>query len=274
MGDQLIVERDQILLFSLSGIAALLVLCIAGFSLLDQSVYVPSTPQEFIPGAVSQDVISFVCGMGLIACIVLIRRGVNSAWLIWLGLLGYLFYAYALYSFDRVYNFFFLGYVAIIGLCVYAIICFFMRARLDFVRPIDTQPKGLRVGAVVLFLVLTLMFFGLWMSILIPAMQSRVPADGTPIFVLDLAFVLPLMLIEAWMLARRVPLGDVLVIPLLMKIGTLGVSVMLGALIAPLFNQPLEFGSIAIYALLGVGPLALVIPFFKSMQITPLQPDA
>jgi hypothetical protein len=41
------------------------------------------------------------------------------------------------------------------------------------------------------------MFAGLWLSILLPSMATRVPPDGNAIFVQDLAFVLPLLAVTA-----------------------------------------------------------------------------
>ena len=100
-------------LFVLSALAALITLGIAGYSLVDQSVYQPSTPESLMPGAVSQDMVSFLAAAGLFLCIIFIRRGREVDWLIWVGLLGYLFYAYALYCFEGVYNHLYLSLIHI-----------------------------------------------------------------------------------------------------------------------------------------------------------------
>ncbi len=268
-------RSDRKILFLLSGLVSLLTLGVAGYSLANLSVYQPSTPDALLPGAASQDIVSLAAAIGLIFCIFFIQRGADSAWLIWVGLLGFLFYAYALYCFERLYNPLFLFYIAILGLTVYSLIGFFMRADLTAVRPKDgrnppTNPPHRnppRWGAAVLFLVLVAMFVFLWLSILLPAMRSRIPPDGSTIFVLDLAFFLPLLTIEAGLLFRREALGDALVIPILIKVGALGLSVLLGTLIAPWFGQALDAASVGIYALLGLGPLLFVIPFFRSMSV-------
>ncbi len=255
-------------LFLLSAIAATVALCVAGYSLLDMGVYEPSTPKDLLPGAASQDVLSIVAALGVLICVILLQRGKEKLWLIWAGLVGYLFYAYALYSFDRVYNPLFLGYVAIVGLCIYSLIVFFMQATL----PGRIGPKADRTpprkAAAGLLFILAIMFLFLWLSILLPAMRTRVAPDGNAIFVMDLSFFVPLLMLEATMLLRKRPLGDALAIPLLIKMGTLGVSVMLGALLAPAFGQPLDAASIGIYALLGLGPLALAVPFMQSIRVS------
>ena len=85
--------------------------------------------------------------------------------------------------------------------------------------------------------------------------------------VLDLAFFLPLLVIEAVLLFRSAQLGDALSIPVLVKIGTLGVSVLIGALLAPAFDQEFDLASVGIYGLLGLGPLVFAVLFLSSLEI-------
>jgi len=165
-----------------------------------------------------------------------------------------------------VYNQLYLFYIAIVGLVVYALISFFMVADLDTVQPRPGKKPPQKLAAV-LFLLLVAMFAGLWLSIIIPAMGDRVAPDVSTIFVLDLAFFLPLLTIEAVFLFRGTLLGDALAIPILVKVGTLGLSVLLGALFAPWFGQEIDLASVGIYALLGLGPLLFVVPFLRSMHI-------
>ena len=256
-------------LFVLSTLIALVALGIATYSLIDMSVYEPSTPTSLLPGAASQDVISIVAALGLLGCMLLLRQGRDKAWLLWAGLIGYLFYAYALYSFDRVYNPLFLGYVALVGLCIYSLIAFFRQADLERYVSEKTDRTPPRRTSATLLLILAAMFAFLWLSILVPAMRDRVSPDGNAIFVMDLSFFVPLLVIEAVLLLRKRRLGDALAVPLLMKMGILGFSVMLGALLAPAFGQPLEPGSVGIYALLGLGPLSLVVPYLRSIDVVP-----
>ena len=252
--------------FILSGLASFITLGVAGYSLLNPSVYRPSTPDTLMPGAVSQDLVSLLAAFGLLLCITLIRRGREMAWLIWVGLLSYLFYAYALYSFEGVYNQLYLFYIAIVGLVVYALISFFMSADLSTIHPRPGK-KPPRKPAAVLFLLLAAMFAGLWLSIILPAMGDRVTPEANTIFVLDLAFFLPLLAIEAVLLFRSDPLGDALAIPILIKVGILGLSVMASTLFAPRFGQEFDLASVGIYALMGFGPLLFVVPFLRSMSI-------
>ena len=98
-------------------------------------------------------------------------------------------------------------------------------------------------------------------------MGDRAAPEASTIFVLDLAFFLPLLAIEAVLLFKSDPLGDALVIPILIKVGILGLSVMASTLFAPRFGQEFELASVGIYALMGFGPLLFVVPFLRSLSI-------
>lgn len=249
--------RIQGFLLVYSILLAGLVLGTAGFSVLDIDIYRPVTPEKLLPGALSQDVVSLAAAIGLIGCALMARRGWAPAWPVWLGLVAYLFYAYALYAFEDTYNAFYLAYVAIAGGAVYAMILFFYFADLNrFGYAGGARPP--RRSLAVLFVVLVALFLGLWLSILLPATQTHEPPVGGAIFVLDLAFTLPLLTIAAVLLWREAPLGDVLALPLVIKVGTLGISVFLGTLFGAFFGLPVALEEVAIYALLGFGPLVFV----------------
>jgi hypothetical protein len=251
-------------LFTLSGLIAVFTLIASGNGLADPGIYFPSTPQNFISGAVSQDLISFISALGLIACMFMIIKGKNMAWLVWTGLIGYLFYAYALYCFERVYNNYFLLYLAILGLSIYSLIGFFRWADFEFIHVGSRRPPR-RISAVLL-LILVALFLYLWLTIVLIAMRGMYPPPANSIFVIDLSFILPLMTIEAVLLLRKIRLGDVLAVPILIKVGILGLSVLLGTLFAPTYGRGIEIESVFLYALLGLGPLALGVRFFGALD--------
>ena len=64
------------------------------------------------------------------------------------------------------------------------------------------------------------------------------------------------LVIAAWRLA----LATLILTPIvLVKVGALGSSVLLGELLRPLFGQPVEWPNVGVYALMGLGSLALGI---------------
>lgn len=247
---------------SLSNLAAALALALSASGLARPELYRPMTPPHLMPGALSQDAISLAAALGLLALFRPLSRGGGArVWLVWLGLLGYLAYAYGLYAFETLVNPLYLGYVAVFGLALWAMFVFFARADRGRIRPV--RPPRRRTAA--LFVGLSLLFALLWLTILFPAMWARVPPDGATIFVFDLALVLPALCVAAALLWRGAPWGDLLALPLLLKAATLGLSVLLGTLIAPAWGLPLAAGEVATYAALTVLPAALVWPWWRAL---------
>lgn len=250
---------------SLTAGAAGLAAAAAAAGILWPGLYRPITPEQLVPGALGQDTVTLIAA----ALLFTIRRRLPTRraqdWLIWAGLMGYLAYGYALYSFDGLTNPLFLVYIAVFACALWALILFLRHARPGHLFRNGDQRPPRRITAF-LFLALAGLFFLLWMTILVPAMAHRAPPDGVPIFVMDLSLMLPLLVLCAVALLNARPLGDVLAPPLLVKMATLGISVLLGTLYAPFFDRPLAPGEIATYAFLGLGPLALIPPWLSALN--------
>ena len=93
---------------------------------------------------------------------------------------------------------------------------------------------------------------------------NEVP-EGATIFVFDLAFALPALVACAALLWRGGPWGDLLALPLLMKLATLGLSVLIGTLIGPLWGVPAALTDVATYAVLALLPAALVPLWWRAL---------
>lgn len=247
---------------TLSALAALLALGLSLAGLARPELYQPMTPARLMPGTLSQDIVSLAAALGLLAVSrPLSRRSAARLWLVWLGLLGYLAYAYGLYAFETVVNPLYLGYIAVFGLALWAVFVFFARADRGRVRPFG-PPRRLTAA---LFALLAALFLILWLSILIPAMASRTPPEGATIFVFDLAFALPALLACAVLLWRGAAWGDLLALPLLVKLATLGLSVLVGTLIGPLWGFAVVPAEVATYAVLALLPAALLPTWWRAL---------
>ena len=261
--------KCQTPLFILSGLTAVIAGVISFVGILNNQIYLPFTPEELLPGVMSQDIISLLASLGLLVCLVAIRRGAHRAWTIWLGLTGYFFYAYALYAFDAIYNRFFLCYIAIVGLTVYAAILFFANVNLDFFQRVEERQIPRKIISIYLFF-LSALFYIIWLSQIFSTIRSGVSSGINTVWVLDLAFVLPLLVIGAVLLFRKKPLGDLLAPVIPIKAGTLGFSVFLGELLKPYFGQVLDLFMIGLFAVLGLGSLTLAgLTFSRFGQLKP-----
>src|SRR5215213_10557147 len=77
----------------------------------------------FVSQAIGQDIATLGAALpALVVGAVLTSRGSERARLVWLGVLTYLVYTYAIYAFHVRFNALFLVYVALLGCSLYALI--------------------------------------------------------------------------------------------------------------------------------------------------------
>jgi hypothetical protein len=162
------------------------------------------------------------------------RKGSLRGHLLWLGVLGYIAYAYATYLIGVPHNDAFLLYSAAVGLSTAALLDGVLRIDVAASAPAFT---GLGRRGVGWFLIVTgAAFASLWLADIVPAIlgdglpRSLGAYDMTsPIHVLDLTFVLPAVIATGVLLVRDHPAGPALGAVVLAKIVTLGLSLEVGA---------------------------------------------
>jgi hypothetical protein len=132
----------------------------------------------------------------LVVAAVRYSRGSQRAGLVWLGTLLYLIYAFVVYAVAVHLNYLFLVYVAVLGLSAWSVIFGMNDVRR---RGLDHRQGRPRTVAAWVIIVTGVLFAGLWLSELVPALLTgTVPASLTeaglwvnPIHVIDLTMVLP-----------------------------------------------------------------------------------
>jgi hypothetical protein len=165
-----------------SGLISLLVVLASVTGLVHPGVYELET-ENWATQAKGQDVGNLLAVVVLGVAALRYRKGSQRAGLVWLGTLLYLIYA-------------FIVYVAVLGLSAWAVIF-----NVGHVRGGGIQyPSGrMRTVAAWVIIATGVMFAGLWLSELFPALLTgEVPASLTeaglwvnPIHVIDLSMVLP-----------------------------------------------------------------------------------
>lgn len=166
----------------------------------------------------------FLAAPILVAALVFSQRGSLKAQLVWMGMLDYMLYNYAFYLFGTAFNVFFLIYVALLGLSIFALI--FGLTNLD-VNRISQQVRERMpvkwIGGYFLFVAFGLSAVYLSQSIgfiFTGQVPSIVTASGNPtnlIFALDLTLLVPWLVIGALWLVKRQPWGFVIAGILSMK---------------------------------------------------------
>ncbi|HSO89953.1 MAG TPA: hypothetical protein VLR70_02270 [Arthrobacter sp.] len=224
-------------LWTLTGV---LTLPAAVTGLLFPEIYRGVVAAELLPGAVSQDLMSAVAGAVLPVLAFAGRRGHPKVQIVALGILGYLFYAYGIYSIERTYNGFYLVYLAVFGLSFWGMVYTAVELRADGPRRARLQ-RGIRVLSASGALLQPIIFYPLWIAMLLPLMRTGDQIDSLySVFVLDLCFIMPAFLILA-VLTFRSRWPGLVFMPALYLLGfTLIFSLALGELFKPLFDVPVS----------------------------------
>jgi hypothetical protein len=137
-----------------------------------------------------------------------------------------------LYAFFVHFNRLFLVYVAVLGLSFWALAG--AAAGVDVDRVGRAFNRRRRYSAHAVYLTASGLLFGaLWLSEIVPATIAGVAPQGltdvglpvNPVHVLDLAFVLPAMIVTAWLLWKHHALGVLLTVPLLTFAAAMGAAI-------------------------------------------------
>ncbi len=200
--------------------------------LLVPSVY--RDPAAVLPQNLGTDLVTLCVGIPLLALTtVALRRRSVRARVLWLGALGYLAYAYGMYALGVRWNPFFLVYVALFGLSLFALIIGLVETDADAIRASVAGRAPVRSVATYLMLIAVLVA-AIWLAEEVGALlRGTVPpsvlqfeAPTSIVHVFDLGIVLPTMALAAVMLLRGRPWGYVLAGVLLVKATTIGLWVL------------------------------------------------
>jgi hypothetical protein len=218
-----------------------------------------------VPGSYGQDALALaalpVFAWGIWAG----GRGSLRGRIVWLGLLTFYFYGYALYTIGAMYTPLYPLYLAICATSGWALVLTAMR--LDLAELVARRKAFPRVWTAILFLVNVLFLGGAWVAMLLPAIQAVQPPPMYSVFVMDLGFAFPLLTVASIGLLRGKGWGLALAAPLLVKglttttslVVSEGIAVWMGREADPL---PIQ----AMFALFALGSAVLVGVYFSRFE--------
>jgi hypothetical protein len=191
-----------------------------------------------------------ILGLGLIWS----ARGSVRGRLVATGALGYLLYSFVTYAFLIVINVATVLYIAVLGFGVWSFITGL--AAVD-----DQEADQLAAGhlyrriAAGFMIAIAALFALTWLSeITASVVSGKVPAalaaagwPMNPVYVLDLGFVVPLVVLGGLRLLRRKPGGARIAVPFLVFLPLLSISVLLMTVFMAIDGQPLSMPLIAIF---------------------------
>lgn len=239
-------------------------------------IFLPSTYAREVPlwavQAVGQDIANLFVATLLLCCIYFLTRRSLRAYLVWLGLLMYLIYAFAIYAFALHFQSLFLCYVAVLGLSAFTLAGGLMAADFESVARILRTNPALRYAAIILGIIAVL-FTYLWLSAIIPNLLAGTVPEKivalnlpvSPIHVLDLAFLLPGMLATAYLLRQDSPTGYLMAVPMLIFSITMGSGILAMNLLSLLTGMPYSVSSSILVSLIVVICTVLVYVCLKGI---------
>ncbi len=200
-------------------------------------------------------------------------RGSQRARLVWLGVLVYTVYTYVGYAFAVRFNALFLVYVALLGCATYALIGGLVttdragiQARFMTRTPVKTVSLFLAVIAV--------LFYALWLSDALPASLAGQPSQGlidagTPtnfVQVLDMAWLLPALVLTAVNLWRKQPIGYTLAGALLTYSVLLTLAVLAMVVFMARGGQPVVIPQVVIFVVMLAVSSGLLIGYLQNLK--------
>lgn len=208
----------------------------------------------------AQDGITLVLGVpALLWSFLLSGKGSLKGRFLLLGLLGYLLYTYATYSFGAMYNGLFLVYVAVLSACFFAFILTFLSLwEEDIPSRLDKRFPEKFVGVI---LIVTAALAGMmWLKrICIPLVNREVPGElehytTLVIQALDLAILLPAGILAGILLMKKNKFGYLLAPVMVIK-----QMVLVIVIIAMFINQSANGVSTDVFELVIFMLIAIIL---------------
>jgi hypothetical protein len=222
--------------------------------------------------AIGQDAATLLVGLPLLVVgLLLARKGSLRGELLLAGGLGYMLYTYTSYSFLSAYNEFFLVYVGLFSLSLFAFIL--ALSGMDPDRVMRSVSAGMPRRGIAVFLLCIAAFLSLaWLGRIVPPLFAGTPPPGLEAYTtlviqaLDLGIIVPTSIVTAVLLWRKRPWGYTLTSVLLVK------ALMMGtALVAMIIAQVLAgvtVGAVESAIFIGIALAALVfnVLLFRNIE--------
>src|SRR6056297_1972326 len=248
-------------------ITALLSLLVSFTGLINQSIYSNVVSQEILPGVISQDLITLIISILLIIIALRVKNKDIKTQTIALSFLAYIFYAYSIYAIEQLYNPFYLCYLLLASLSFWSIVVALSNYDSSYFEELYLN-KYIQYLTISFLILIPLLFYFLWGSQLLPLIRSSDKQEFTfSIYILDLIFVLPAMVITAFMLIKKKSLAYLMAPLLFFKGFTLLFSVALGSFLRPLYNVNFSIEEALFYLILSLSFLILSLLNFQQIKI-------
>lgn len=250
----------------LSIVAAVIAIVGSVIALSNHRIYASLTP-AFFPQALAQDIANLaVASPAMLLLAGLALRGGLRAYLLWLGVVAFTVYNYVIYTFSIPFGPLFLLWVAVFGLCLYALMGGIASADHRTIQTCYQNRRAVTVAAWVLIVVASL-FYLLWLSEDVPAllaektpqsvMDLAVPTN--PVHILDLGFFLPAAILTGVWLLKKKPLAFTVAPALIVFLILTGIPILLTPVVQKMQGQTAAWNAVGPIGTLTVILLVLLV---------------
>lgn len=253
-------------------VVSLLALFAALSGLLNKNIYADvlkaGTISEFlVSGSLAQDIIAVPLGLLLAGLsLAFLKSPGYKTFISILGVTGFFFYGYGLYSIQGQYTSIYPVYLAVFGLSLYSLIWGLTGFEPEPVKKYRL-PGALRITIGIFLLAVVLALVPRWLSLMYMDIAMHVPGETYGVFVLDLSLVFPALVIIAFQLWRNRPYGNILAGVALYKVLTVCLSVAFGEWFNPVYRgAQANYAGIYIFTGLTAGSLVLTVLYLINLK--------
>ena len=247
-------------------LTAVLSLAAALVGVISPGIYDKVISADIMPGVFGQDLMTIVASVIILALAIGIKQDNTKKQIVILGILGYLFYAFGIYVIERVYNVFYYLYLAIFSLSFWSMVYGVASIRRDALEKIELPGKirGVSAG---FSLFVALVFNILWIIQLLPLVQAGDKIEFLySIYILDLCFIMPALIVLGIMTARNKGLG-LLLTPAVFILGfTLIFSLAVSESVKPLYDMTVSAAGLVPSLVLSGLFLPLTFLHFRKLK--------
>lgn len=264
--------RHKIAIIYLSVTLALLLIVVSFSGVFIAEIYQRETLSMAAQGT-GQDIFDlFIIVPLVLVTLFYTVRGAKTAFLILGGTVLYITYSFFIYSFGIHFNSLFIFYCFTLGVSFYLFIIIMTElAAADVENWFSNVPIK---SSAAFLIIIAVIFYYLWFSDIIPALLSNSIPESVrnykllvnPVHVLDLAFMLPGLILTAILLIRKRRPGFILTPVLLIFIFELALALIAMALMLNIRNISEDLSLVLIFCVLAVISFVFLVFFLRKMK--------
>ncbi len=243
-------------------------LIVALIGIVNTGIYDSVVSSKIMPGVLSQDIFTVILSAVVLLVGISIKEDDTKKQVLMVGIMGYLFYGYGIYSIEQIYTVLYLFYLAVFGISAYSIVYFVYSLKWSRIEDVTT-PGSIRLISLLFLIITPLIFIPLWISQLVPLMASGEKLEFLySIYILDLSFIMPAFLIIATKLYKKDDLGYLLT-PSIFIVGLMVLAPLsFGELLRPLiYGQSMDMAMFGLFLVFSLIYLGLTILNLSKMEL-------